>query len=271
MAEATTNLSDIAADRISIWNNEERSQQDIRTIFVNREQIKGATRVEQRVGDEVDVVLVFEGPSNQDVPALQDLLEYIEQERLGTGATVNKHYNINRKSLSLIQEVETIARRGRLGPQGQRGARGAAGKAQIVVQEGDVFATTKSAPSIRGRQEMVLCQGDTHLSRITKNREVKQSTVNHSETNLLNVTKRTSTTRNELLLFQEGAHTTIRNHAVNRKTVQNIEVYAPVTAYRRPKLAVERNVNIDVYAPVLLQRNINITKIRRSIIVISPS
>ncbi len=49
MAEATTNLSDVAADRISIWNNEARTQEDIRTVFVNNTQIKPATRVEQQV------------------------------------------------------------------------------------------------------------------------------------------------------------------------------------------------------------------------------
>jgi hypothetical protein len=117
---------------------------------------------------------------------------------------------------------------------------------------------------------MVLQQGDTHLSRITKNREVKQSTVNHSETNLLNVTKRSTSTRNEVLLFQEGDRTTIRNHAINRKTVQNIEIFAPVTAYRRPKQVVARSVIIDVFSPVLLQRITNVTKVNRSIYVFSP-
>jgi hypothetical protein len=367
MAEATTNLTDVAADRISIWNNEARAQEDIRTIFVNNEQIKGATRVEQQVGDETDIILVFEDTTNEQVPALSDLVEYIAQEKLGADATVNKHYNINRKNVALIQEVETIARRGRLGPHGGRGprgaagkaqiviheaemlarrgrlgatgergdegprgvdgqegprgpdgevgpeggvggvgpagergsegaegtegaegprgpdgseggtgvpgvrgTRGAAGKAQIVVQEGDVYTTTKSAPSTRGRQEMVLQQGDTHLSRITKNREVKQSSVNHTDTNLLNVTKRSKRTRNEVLLFQEGDRTTIRNNAVKRKTVQNIEIYAPITAYRRPKQVVARSVIIDVFSPVLLQRITNVTKVNRSIFIFSP-
>ena len=87
---------------------------------------------------------------------------------------------------------------------GPAGARGAAGKAQIVVQEGDVYTTTKRAPSIRGRQEMVLCQGDTHLSRITKHREVNQSVVNHTDIQLLNVTKRSSSKRNEVLLSRRA-------------------------------------------------------------------
>ena len=377
MTDATTNLADVVADRISIWNDETKSQEDIRTIFVNNTQIKPATRVEQRVGDEIDVVLVFDGATNDQVPALSDLVEYIEQEKLGAGATVNKHYNINRTNVALIQDTDVIAKRGRVGPDGIRGARGAAGKAQVVIQEGDVatvskhyninrsnvaliqdteviakrgrlghdgprgprgsagkaqvvnnegdiyatinkqfninrsnialiqdtevvakrgrlgpvgvrgprgaagkaqnvvhegdfYATTKSAPSIRGRQEMVLCQGDTHLSRVTKHREVNQSVVNHVETQLLNVTKHSKRTTNELLIFHEGDRTTIRNHAVNRKTVQNIEIYAPVTAYRRPKQVVDRHVNLEVFAPVFLQRNINITKVRRNIIIFTP-
>ena len=173
----------------------------------------------------------------------------------------------------VIQEVQTIAKRGRTGIQvqgGERGARGAAGKAQILVQEGDVYATTKSAPSIRGRQEMVLCQGDTHLSRVTKNREVKQSTVNHSDTTLLNVTKRYKRTTNEVLLFQEGDRTTIRNSTVNRRSTTMIEVFTPITAFRRPKQVVARSVIVDVFSPVLLQRITNVTKINRSIYVFSP-
>jgi len=94
--------------------------------------------------------------------------------------------------------------------------------------------------------------------------------VNHVETQLLNVTKHSKRTTNELLIFHEGDRTTIRNHAVNRKTVQNIEIYAPITAYRRPKQVVDRHVNLEVYAPVFLQRNINITKVRRNIIIFTP-
>jgi hypothetical protein len=271
MIDATTNLADIVADRVLLWDADKKSHESCRTIFVNNSQIKPVTRIEQIVGDEIDVVLVFDGATNNDVPALSDLVEYIEQERLGTGATVNKHYNINRTNVALIQDTEVIARRGRHGPVGNRGPRGAAGKAQNVTHEGDIYAMTKSAPSIRGRQEMVLCQGDTHLSRITKHREVKQSVVNHVETQHLNVTKHAKQTKNELLHFHEGDRTTIRNHNVNRKTVQNIEVYAPVTAYRRPKQVVDRHVNIEVFAPVFLQRNINITKVRRNIIIFTPA
>ena len=117
---------------------------------------------------------------------------------------------------------------------------------------------------------MVLCQGDTHLSRITKHREVNQSVVNHTDIQLLNVTKRSSSKRNELLLFQEGAHTTIRNSTVNRRSTNMIEVFNPITAYRRPKQVVSHSVILDVYSPVFLQRITNITKVNRSIFICSP-
>jgi hypothetical protein len=368
MAEATTNLTDVAADRITIWNNEERSQQDIREIFVNNEQVKRATRFEQQVGDETDIVLVYEAPSNSEVPSLKDIVDYIAQEKLGADATVNKFYSINRRNVALIQQDDvTVAKRGRLGPKGMRGPRGgagkaqivvheaemlarrgrtgatgavgsdgglgppgatglqgpeglrgldggtgglgqtgvagetgptgptgptgltgpeggaggpggrgpmgqrgAAGKAQIVIQEGDVFTTTKSAPSIRGRQEMVLSQGDTHLSRITKHREVNQCVVNHTDTQLLNVTKRSSSKRNDVLLLQEGDRTTIRNSTVNRRSTTMIEVSNPITAYRKPKQVVARSVIVDVFSPVFLQRITNITKVNRNIFIFSP-
>jgi hypothetical protein len=75
------------------------------------------------------------------VPALADLLEYIEQERLGAGTTVNKYYTINRTNTALIQPLETTtARRGRTGG---RGTCGAAGKGQVTVQEGDTYLRTR--------------------------------------------------------------------------------------------------------------------------------
>ncbi len=58
------------------------------------------------------------------------------------------------------------------GEEGERGVRGAVG-------------------------EMVLHHGDTHITRITKNREVHQTSVNHTDTQLLNVTKRAKHVRNE--------------------------------------------------------------------------
>ena len=89
--EPTTNLSDVAADRLSIWNTETSSHEDVREIFVNNSRIKAPTRTLQQVGDETDAISVYDEPTNDQVPALSDLISYIEQERLGAGTTVNKH------------------------------------------------------------------------------------------------------------------------------------------------------------------------------------
>ena len=87
---------------------------------------------------------------------------------------------------------------------------------------------------------MVLQQGDTHLARITKHSYCK-TTTNHSETLLLNVLKKSSSVRNEILHFHEGGFTSVRHLNLHRKTVQNIEVFAPVFLQRiRPVTKVNR-------------------------------
>ena len=50
-----------------------------------------------------------------------------------------------------------------------------------------------------------------------------------------------------------------------------IEVFNPITAYRKPKQVVARSVIVDVYSPVILQRITNITKVNRSIFIFSPT
>jgi hypothetical protein len=246
MAEATTNLQDVAADRLSIFNQEKRRHEDVRDVFLNVSKITEATSFEQRVGDEVDIILTYPHPRPGDVPDLAGIVAYIEQEKLGAGSVNNKYYNINRTNTAILQEAETVPLRGRRGADGIRGSRGAAGKAQILVQEGDLNVTTRSAPSQRGRQEMVLLQGDVHIARITKNREVHNTSVNHTETQLLNVTKRAKHTRNEQLHFHEGGHTSIRNSIMNRRTHNIVEIYAPVFL-QRVKMVTKVNRAIYIF------------------------
>jgi len=148
MEEAATNLAEIGADRVTLWSAERLEHTDIRELFVDTGAVTRPARVSQQVGEETDELLVYEAPSNEQIPALADLLAYIEQERLGAGSTVQKHYTINRTNTAVIQPLETTtARRGR---QGTRGPRGAAGKAQVTVQEGDTFLRTREGP--RGRR-----------------------------------------------------------------------------------------------------------------------
>ena len=91
---------------------------------------------------------------------------------------------------------------------------------------------------------MVLQQGDTHIARITKNREVHQTSVNHKDTQLLNVTKRSTNVRNEQVHFHEGGHTSIRNSVVNRRTHHTVEIFSPVIIQC---ITVKQRVNRAIY------------------------
>ena len=116
---------------------------------------------------------------------------------------------------------------------------------------------------------MVLQQGDTHLARITKHTSCK-TTVNHTDTLLLNVNKKSRSVRNEILNFHEGGFTNIRNLNVNRKTLQLTEIFVPQTAYRKP--VVNRKILdiVEVFAPVFLQRIKQHTKVNRITMAFTP-
>ena len=216
MADATTNLQDVAADRLSVFNPDTRRHEDVRDIFLNVSKIKEATSFAQQVGDEVDIILTYPDPQPEEVPSLAGIVAYIEQEKLGAGSVNNKYYTIHRTNTSVIHDAETVPMRGRRGQTGERGEEGVAG--------------TRGSRGAVG--EMVLHHGDTHITRITKQREVHQTSVNHTDTQLLNVTKRLNSTRNEQVHFHEGGYTSIRNNVINRRTHNTVEVYAPVIIQR---------------------------------------
>ena len=232
-------MQDVAADRLSIFNPATRRHEDVREVFLNVSQITEVTSFAQPVGDEVDIILTYPDPQPGQVPDLAGIVAYIEQEKTGSGVT-NKYYTIHRTNTALIQDAETVPLRGRRGEGGARGSRGAPGKAQILLQEGDLNVMTRQAPSQRGRQEMVLQQGDTHIARVTKHREVHQTSVNHTNTQLLNVTKRAKHVRNEQLHFHEGEHTAIRNCVVNRRTTHIVELFQPGFI---PRITIKQRVN----------------------------
>ena len=99
-ASATTNLSEVAADFVSLWNPAALRHEEIRDIFVPQSAVVEPTEVQIPVGDEIDTTLVYSEPSNEQVPGLKGLLEYLEQIE-GPGGTVHKHYNITRKGFAL--------------------------------------------------------------------------------------------------------------------------------------------------------------------------
>ncbi len=248
MADATTNIQDVAADRLSIFNTATRRHDDVRDIFLSVSKVTEATSFAQQVGDEVDIIRTYPNPQAEEVPSLAGIVAYIEQEKLGAGSVNNKYYNVTRTNTAIIQDAETVPLRGRRGADGIRGSRGAAGKAQVLIQEGDLNVMTRQAPSQRGRSEMVLQQGDTHIARITKNRKVHQTSVNHTDTQLINVTKRAKHVRNEQVHFHEGGHTSIRNRTMNRRATHVVEIFAPVFL-QRVKIIQKVNRAIYIFTP----------------------
>ena len=95
-ASPTTNLSEVNADFLRLWLPAARNHVDVRDIFVAKAQVAVPTAIETPVGNgEVETKLEYDAPSNEQVPGLKGLLEYLEEQY--PGAPVNKYYTINRK------------------------------------------------------------------------------------------------------------------------------------------------------------------------------
>ena len=96
-ASATTNLSEVKADYLRPWQPAARNHEDIREIFVDKAAIIEPTVVETPIGGtgEVDTSLEYPGATNDQVPALRGLLDYVAEQY--PPAPVNKYFTINRK------------------------------------------------------------------------------------------------------------------------------------------------------------------------------
>ena len=93
-ASATTNLSEVNADFLRLWQPAVLNQIDIREFFVDEGQITNTDVVTTPMGNgEVETSLVYSNPTNKQIPALNDLLDYLAQY---PNCTVNKYYTINR-------------------------------------------------------------------------------------------------------------------------------------------------------------------------------
>jgi hypothetical protein len=108
MESATTNLSEITADFVRLWDGEALQHKDVRELFVHKSSVVSPELVELQVGQEVDMELVYPAATDEQVPGLKGLLEYIDAR--GTGGVVNKHYNLKRKHFHLqegpVQQVQ---------------------------------------------------------------------------------------------------------------------------------------------------------------------
>ena len=99
-ANATTNLSEINADFVRLWQPAKVNHEGIRNIFVDQSAITEPIPIETPIGDEIETELVYDAPTNQQIPSLKGLLDYLSQNPNGT---VNKYYTVHRKQQAVFQ------------------------------------------------------------------------------------------------------------------------------------------------------------------------
>ena len=91
----TTNLSEINADYVRLFDISTRAHRDVRDLFVAKASVTEPATVEIPVGDEVDTELQYQNPTNDQVPALAGLLSYIDQQY--PPQPVNHYHTTHRK------------------------------------------------------------------------------------------------------------------------------------------------------------------------------
>ena len=77
-AIAATSLSEIAADFVRLWNQNKSQHEEVREMFVHQDAVVEPQEVHAQIGDEVDVDLQYPNPTNEQVPGLKGLLEYVD-------------------------------------------------------------------------------------------------------------------------------------------------------------------------------------------------
>ena len=102
-ASATTNLSEVNADYLRLWQPAARNHVDIREIFVDKGAIVEPVVVETPIGGtgEVDTTLVYPNATNDQVPALKGLLDFMAEQY--PPLPCNKYVTINRKQEAQFQ------------------------------------------------------------------------------------------------------------------------------------------------------------------------
>ena len=106
MANATTNLTTITADAVSIWNPAAQDSQDLHQIFVGTSAIVEPHLVSVPNADAVETELRYT-PGLGQVPGLDGIVSYIAQETAKPGV-VNKYYSTTRKHYHFIETYSPL-------------------------------------------------------------------------------------------------------------------------------------------------------------------
>ena len=102
-ASATTNLSEVNADYLRLWQPAARNHVDIREIFVDKGAVTEPVVVETPIGGtgEVDTSLEYPDATNDQVPALKGLLDYMDERY--PPLPCNNYVTINRTQQAQFQ------------------------------------------------------------------------------------------------------------------------------------------------------------------------
>ena len=106
MANATTNMTTITADAVSIWNPAAQDSQDLHQIFINTSAIVEPHLVSIPNADAAETELRY-NPGPGLVPALDGMISYIAQETAKPG-TVNKSYSTTRKPYHFLETYSPL-------------------------------------------------------------------------------------------------------------------------------------------------------------------
>ena len=92
---ATTNLTEVHADFVRLFDVTSRRHEDVRDIFLSQSKVIIPETVNVQVGDEIDPLLEYTNASNDQVPALAGLLSYLDQQY--PPMPINKYYTTFRR------------------------------------------------------------------------------------------------------------------------------------------------------------------------------
>ncbi len=110
MEAATTNLREVTADFVRLWDGAALQHKDVRELFVQQASVVSPQAVEVQVGQETDTELIYPAPTDEQVPGLKGLLEYIDARG---GGVVTEHYSWKGKDYASkegsIQQVQSLS------------------------------------------------------------------------------------------------------------------------------------------------------------------
>ncbi len=228
MESVTANLCELTCDFVRLWDREALQHKDVRELFVAQASVVAPEAVEVQVGDEVDTELVYQAPTDEQVPSLKGLLEYIDAR--GSEGTVNKYTTTYRKHLT-VQEGAVQHVRRELTAHTLR-------QHQLFVDE---LHTTLKRESHSHTRVQQLNSNEHHTT-------LKKESHSHTHVQQLNASEHHTTIKKESHPHTQAQQYTSENHT-HQKRVQRInrislEIFSPVQVIKRTTIV---RVNRPVY------------------------